>query len=145
MRSTKTTASFRCDRELLNRMVEAGRKHGLSLSEWMRRTLEEAVAVQLPPSVIKGWKQAVLEEGEVGAFYAGNAAKLPENLIGEAVEAVSEQGGAWTGVIDKVCFRTDRIAIVKVKPNIHRQPAAERLKSQLPDAAGRSAGQPAAR
>ena len=145
MRSTKTTASFRCDRELLNRMVEAGRKHGLSLSEWMRRTLEEAVAVQLPPSVIKGWKQAVLEEGEIGAFYAGNAAKLPENLIGEAVEAVSEQGGSWTGVIDKVRFRTDRIAIVEVKPNIHRQQAAERLKNPLPDTAGRAAGQPVAR
>ena len=145
MRSTKTTASFRCDRELLNRMVEAGRKHGLSLSEWMRRTLEEAVALQLPPSVIKGWKQAVLEEGEIGAFYAGNTAKLPENLIGEAVEAVTDQGGTWTGVIDKVRFRTDRIAIVRVKPNIHRQQAGEQLKSPLPDAAGRAAAQPVAR
>ena len=145
MATHKTTASFRCDRELLDRMVEAGRKHGFSLSEWMRRTLEEAVAVQLPPSVIKGWKQAVLEEGEIGAFYACNAAKLPENLIGEAVEAVSEQGGAWTGVIDQVRFRTDRIAIVRVKPNIHRRQAAERLKSPLPDAVGRSAAQPVAR
>ena len=124
MRSTKTTASFRCDRKLLNRMVEASRNYGLSLSEWMRRTLEEAVAVQLPPSVIKGWKQAVLEEGEIGAFYAGNASKLPENLTGEVIEAVTDQGGAWTGVIDEVRFRTDRIAIVKVKPNVHRQPAA---------------------
>ena len=145
MRSTKTTASFRCDRKLLDRMVETGRNHGLSLSEWMRRTLEEAVALQLPPSVIKGWKQAVLEEGEIGAFYAGNASKLPEKLTGEAIEAASDQGGSWTGVIDKVRFRTDRIAIVEVKPNIHRQPAAERLKSPLPDAAGRAAGQPVAR
>ena len=123
MRSTKTTASFRCDRKLLNRMVEASRNHGLSLSEWMRRTLEEAVAVQLPPSVIKGWKEAVLEEGEIGAFYAGNAAKLPEKLTGEAIEAVSDQGGSWTGIVDEVRFRTGRIAIVKVKPNVHRQQA----------------------
>ena len=124
MRSTKTTASFRCDRELLNRMVEASKNHGLSLSEWMRRSLEDAVAVQLPPSVMKGWKEAVLEEGEIGAFFAGNATKLPENLIGEAVEATTDQGGAWTGVIDKVRFRTDRIAIVKVKPNVMRRQAA---------------------
>ena len=123
MQSTKTTASFRCDRELLKRMVEASRNHGLSLSEWMRRTLQDAVAVQLPPSVIKGWKEAVLEEGEIGAFYAGNAAKLPEKLIGEAIEAVNEQGDAWTGIVDEVRFRTDRIAIVKVKPNVHRQQA----------------------
>ena len=94
---------------------------------------------------MKGWKQAVLEEGEIGAFYAGNAAKLPENLIGEAIEAVTDQSDTWTGVIDEVRFRTDRIAIVEVKPNIHRQQAAERLKSPLPDAAGRAAGQPAAR
>ena len=125
MQSTKTTASFRCDRELLNRMVEASRNYGLSLSEWMRRTLEEAVAVQLPPSVIKGWKQAVLEEGEIGAFYAGNVSKLPENLIGEAIEASTGQDGAWTGVINEVRFRTDRIAIVRVKPNVHRQQAVQ--------------------
>ncbi len=124
MASQKTTASFRCDRELLNRMVEASRNYGLSLSEWMRRSLEDAVAVQLPPSVIKGWKEAVLEEGTIGAFYAGNATKLPEKLIGEAIEAVTDQGGAWTGVIDEVRFRTDRIAIVRVKPNVHRRQAA---------------------
>ena len=123
MATTKTTASFRCDRELLNRMVEASRNYGLSLSEWMRRTLEDAVTVQLPPSVIKGWKEAVLEEGEIGAFYAGNASKLPENLIGEAIEATTGQDGTWTGMIDEVRFRTGRIAIVRVKPNVHRRQA----------------------
>ena len=55
-----------------NRMVEAEQEPRTQpLSEWMRRTLEEAVAVQLPPSVMKGWKEAVLEEGAIGAFYAG--------------------------------------------------------------------------
>ena len=123
MATTKTTASFRCDRELLDRMVKTSKNHGLSLSEWMRRSLEDAVSVHLPRSTMKRWKEAELEDREMGAFFAGKVSKLPENLIGEAIEARNDQGDTWTGMIDEVRFRTGRIAIVRVKPNVHRRQA----------------------
>ena len=107
-------------------MVEASKNHGLSLSEWMRRTLQETVEVQLPRSFLTGWKEAELAEGKMGAFYGGAADKLPENLIGETIEAVTDTGNSWIGVIDEVRFRTHRIAIVKVKPRVeHHQVDAE--------------------
>ncbi|MDE0296097.1 MAG: hypothetical protein OXI93_18060 [Bryobacterales bacterium] len=120
MASARKTVSFRCDRAFFDRMVEASNNHRLSLSEWMRRALEETVEVQLPRSVSNGWKEAILEEGERGAFFAGNTGKLPENLVGEAIEAVTDQGITWTGVIDEVRFRTHRIVIVKVRPRVAR-------------------------
>ena len=120
MASPRKTVSFRCDRAFFDRMIEASNNHMLSLSEWMRRALEETVEIQLPASVSSGWKEAILEEGQTGAFFAGNTGKLPENLIGEAIEAVTEQGNTWTGVIDEVRFRTQRIAIVKVRPRVER-------------------------
>ena len=123
MAATTKTVSFRCDRALFDRMVEASNNHRLSLSEWMRRALEETVELQLPRSVLTGWKQASLEEGRVGAFYAGNSADLPENLVGKAIEAVTDQGVTWTGVIDEVRFRTHRIVIVKVRPRVERSQA----------------------
>ncbi len=124
MTSDRKTVSFRCDRAFFDRMVEASDNYQLILSEWIRRALEETVAVQLPRSVSSGWKEAVLEEGQTGAFFAGNTGKLPENLVGEAIEAVTDQGDTWTGVIDEVRFRTHRIAIVKVRPRIERSKAA---------------------
>ena len=127
MASQNKTTSFRCDRELFNRMVEASTNHGLSLSEWMRRSLEETVKVQLPRSVSSGWKEAILDEGKIGAFFAGKAHKLPESLIGETIQAVTAEGegNTWIGVIDEVRFRTDRMVIVKVSPRIERRPAAQ--------------------
>lgn len=126
MASQRKTASFRCERTLFDRMVEASKNHGLSLSEWMRRTLQETVEVQLPRSFLTGWKEAELAEGKMGAFYGGAADKLPENLIGETIEAVTDTGNSWIGVIDEVRFRTHRIAIVKVKPRVeHHQVDAE--------------------
>ena len=124
MATTKTTASFRCDRELLDRMVKTSKNHGLSLSEWMRRSLEDAVSVHLPRSTMKRWKEAELEDREMGAFFAGKVSKLPENLIGEAIEARNDQGDTWTAVIDEVRFRSDRMAIVKIKPNTMRRQSA---------------------
>jgi len=120
MASAKKTVTFRCDRTLFDRMVEASANHRLSLSEWMRRALEETVQLQLPRSISSGWKQSILEEGRLGAFYAGNTDHLPEDLIGEAIEAVTDQSVTWTGVIDEVRFRTHRIVIVKVRPRIER-------------------------
>ena len=124
MAATTKTVSFRCDRALFDRMVEASNNHRLSLSEWMRRSLEETVELQLPRSVLTGWKQAILEEDRVGAFYAGNTGDLPENLVGKAIEAVTDQGVTWTGVIDEVRFRTHRIVIVKVRPRVERSQAS---------------------
>ena len=124
MASARKTVSFRCDRAFFDRMVEASNNHRLSLSEWMRRALEETVAVQLPRNVLSGWSEAILEDGQKGAFFAGNTGKLPEILVGEAIEAVTDQGDTWTGVIDEVRFRTHRIAIVKVRPRVMRSQAA---------------------
>lgn len=115
MANTRKTASFRCDSELFERFVEASKKHGLSLSEWMRRSLEDTVNLQLPAEVIGGWKQTNLEGGKLGAFFSGSASKLPENLIGATVEAVTEQGDTWTGIVEEVRFRTERIVIVTIK------------------------------
>ena len=56
----------------------------------------------------------------MGAFYVGMTDKLPENLIGEAIQATTDQGNTWTSVIDEVRFRTHRIAIVKVRPRVER-------------------------
>ena len=137
MASARKTVSFRCDRAFFDRMVEASNNHRLSLSEWMRRSLEETVELQLPRSVFSGWKQAVLEEGRVGAFFAGDTGKLPENLIGKAIEAVTEQGITWTGVIDEVRFRTHRIVIVKVRPRIERSQA---VREEQPTAVESGAG-----
>ena len=120
MASARKTISFRCDRAFFDRMVEASNNHRVSLSEWMRRALEETVELQLPRSILTGWKQANLEEGQTGAFFAGNTGNLPENLIGKAIEAVTDQGITWTGVIDEVRFRTHRIVIVKVRPRVER-------------------------
>ena len=124
MASDQKTISFHCDRALFDRMVEASNNHRLSLSEWMRRALEQTVQLQLPRSISSGWKQSILEEGRLGAFYAGNTDNLPEDLIGKAIEAVSDQGVTWTGVIDEVRFRTHRIVIVKVRPRVERSQAA---------------------
>ncbi len=115
MARTRRSASFRCDSELFERFVEASKMHGLSLSEWMRRSLEDTVNLQLPAEVIRGWKQASLEGGKLGAFFSGRASKLPENLIGATVEAVTEQGDTWTGIVEEVRFRTERIVIVTIK------------------------------
>ena len=123
MASATKTISFRCDRALFDRMVEASNNHRLSLAEWMRRALEETVALQLPRNVLSGWKQTILEEGKIGAFFTGDTGKLPEELIGEAIEAVTDQGFTWTGVIDEVRFRTHRVVIVKVRPRIERRQA----------------------
>lgn len=120
MASAQKTISFRCDRALFDRMVEASNNHRLSLSEWMRRALEETVELQLPRSISTGWKQTILEEGKRGAFFSGDTGKLPEELIGEAIEAVTDQGLTWTGVIDEVRFRTHRTVIVKVRPRVVR-------------------------
>lgn len=131
MARTRKTASFRCDSELFERFVEASKKHGLSLSEWMRRSLEDTVNLQLPAEVIGGWKQANLEDGKLGAFFSGRASNLPENLIGATVEAVTKQGATWTGIVEEVRFRTERIVIVAIKrrsdlrqPQIATQPEA---------------------
>ena len=124
MASDQKTISFHCDRALFDRMVEASNNHRLSLSEWMRRALEQTVQLQLPRSISSGWKQSILEEGHLGAFYAGNTDNLPEDLIGEAIKAVSDQGITWAGVIDEVRFRTHRIVIVKVRPRVERSQAA---------------------
>ncbi|MDE0295871.1 MAG: hypothetical protein OXI93_16905 [Bryobacterales bacterium] len=137
MASARKTVSFRCDRAFFDRMVEASNNHRLSLSEWMRRALEETVEVQLPRSVSNGWKEAILEEGERGAFFAGNTGKLPENLVGEAIEAVTDQGITWTGVIDEVRFRTHRIVIVKVRPRVERSQA---VREEQPTAIESGAG-----
>ena len=137
MASARKTVSFRCDRAFFDRMAEASNNHRLSLSEWMRRSLEETVAVQLPRSVSSGWKQAILEEGKIGAFYAGNTGKLPENLVGEAIEAVTDQGITWTGIIDEVRFRTHRIVIVKVRPRVERGQA---VREEQPTAVESGAG-----
>ena len=132
MTSARKTVSFRCDRAFFDHMVEASNNHQLSLSEWMRRALEETIKVQLPRSFSSGWKQAILEEGKTGAFFAGNTGKLPENLVGEAIEAVTDQGDTWTGVIDEVRFRTHRIVIVKVRPRVERSQA---VREEQPTAA----------
>ena len=124
MADAKKTISFRCDRALFDRMVEASNNHRLSLSEWMRRALEETVELQLPRNVLSGWKQTILEEGKRGAFFTGDTGKLPEELIGEAIEAVTDQGFTWTGVIDEVRFRTHRTVIVKVRPRVVRNEQA---------------------
>ena len=131
MTITRKTASFRCDSELFDRFVEASKNHGLSLSEWMRRSLEDTVNLQLPAEVLGGWKQANLEDGKLGAFFSGRTSKLPENLIGATIEAVTEQGDTWTGIVEEVRFRTDRIVIVKIKrrselrpPVVETQPEA---------------------
>ena len=124
MADAKKTISFRCDRALFDRMVEASNNHRLSLAEWMRRALEETVALQLPRNVLSGWSETILEEGKRGAFYAGDTGKLPEELIGEAIEAVTDQGLTWTGVIDEVRFRTHRVVIVKVRPRVERNEQA---------------------
>ena len=131
MATTRRTASFRCDNELFNRFVEASNHHGLSLSEWMRRSLEETVNLQLPSEVLGGWKQANLEDGKLGAFFCGRANNLPDNLIAATVEAVTEQGETWTGIVDEVRFRTERIVVVAIKrrselrnPAVDTQPEA---------------------
>lgn len=137
MASARKTVSFRCDRAFFDRMVEASNNHRLSLSEWMRRSLEETVELQLPRSLSSGWKQAILEEGKIGAFYAGNTGNLPENLVGKAIEAVTDQGITWTGVIDEVRFRTHRIVIVKVRPRVERNQA---VREEQPTAVESGAG-----
>ena len=124
MATTRKTVSFRCDRAFFDRMVEASNNVQLSLSEWMRRALEEAVKLQLPGAVLSGWTEAVLEDNHSGAFFAGKTSKLPENLIGETVEFVSGQGDTFAGVIDEVRFRTERIVIVKLNRRVKRGPEA---------------------
>ena len=62
MATTRKTVSFRCDRAFFDRMVEASNNVQLSLSEWMRRALEEAAKLQLPGAVLNGWTEAVLED-----------------------------------------------------------------------------------
>ena len=124
MATTRKTVSFRCDRAFFDRMVEASNNVQLSLSEWMRRALEEAAKLQLPGAVLSGWTEAVLEDDHSGAFFAGKTSKLPENLIGETVEFVSGQGDTFAGVIDEVRFRTERIVIVKLNRRVKRGPGA---------------------
>ena len=124
MATTRKTVSFRCDRAFFDRMVEASNNVQLSLSEWMRRALEEAAKLQLPGAVLNGWTEAVLEDDHIGAFFAGNTGKLPESLIGETVEFVSGQGDTFAGVIDEVRFRTERIVIVKLNRRVKRDPDA---------------------
>ena len=102
MASAKKTVSFRCERAFFDRMVEASNNHRLSLSEWMRSVLEESVAVQLPRNVMTGWSEAILEDDQKGAFFAGNTRKLTETLVGEAVEAVSP--GATAGSVSLTRF-----------------------------------------
>ena len=139
MANHKKTASFRCDSELFERFVEASKNHSLSLSEWMRRALEETVNLQLPAEVLAGWKQANLEDGKLGAFFAGRASNLPENLINATVEAVTEQGDTWTGIVEEVRFRTERIVVVAIKrrSELRQQPAVE-LHSPRPPGAKRN-------
>ena len=124
MATTRKTVSFRCDRAFFDRMVEASNNVQLSLSEWMRRALEEAAKLQLPGAVLSGWTEAVLEDNHSGAFFAGKTSKLPENLIGETVEFVSGHGDTFAGVIDEVRFRTERIVIVKLNRRVKRGPDA---------------------
>lgn len=122
MSVTTKNISFRCDSELYARFVDASSNFGLSLSEWIRRSLEETVNLQLPANILGGWKQANLEDGKLGAFFSGRASNLPENLIGATVEAVTEQGETWTGLVEEVRFRTERIVIVTIKrrSDVHR-------------------------
>ena len=120
MATTRKTVSFRCDRAFFDRMVEASSNVQLSLSEWMRRALEETVKLQLPGAVLSGWKEAILEDDYSGAFFAGNTSKLPENLIGETVEFLSGQGDMFAGVIDEVRFRSSRMVIVKLSRRVKR-------------------------
>ena len=124
MAATRKTVSFRCDRAFFDRMVEASNNVQLSLSEWMRRALEEAAKLQLPGAVLSGWKEAILEDDHTGAFFAGNTSKLPENLIGETIEYLSSQGDTFAGIIDEVRYRTSRIAIVKLSRRVKRGPVA---------------------
>ena len=125
MSSTTKTASFRCDSELFARFLEASKNHRLSLSEWIRRSLEDTVNLQLPATLIGGWKQANLEDGKLGAFFSGRASRLPENLIGATVEAVDEDGITWTGLVDEVRYRTERIVIVAVSRHSSPQQPAD--------------------
>ena len=92
----------------------------------MRRSLEETVNLQLPSEVLGGWKQANLEDGKLGAFFAGRASNLPENLINATVEAVTDQGDTWTGIVEEVRFRTERIVVVAIKRRSElRNPAVD--------------------
>ena len=125
MTVTTKNISFRCDSELYARFVEASSNFGLSLSEWIRRSLEETVNLQLPANIISGWKQANLEDGKLGAFFSGRTSNLPENLIGATVEAVTEQDETWTGLVEEVRFRTERIVIVVIKRRSNIQRPAE--------------------
>jgi len=124
MSATRKTVSFRCDRAFFDRMVEASNNVQLSLSEWMRRALEEAAKLQLPGAVLTGWKEAILENDQTGAFFAGRTSNLPENLIGETIEFVAEHGHTFTGIINEVKYRTERIVIVTLRRQIKRRPAA---------------------